>query len=483
MIFLQLITQISKNSIRKRDAIACYIIVMMSTIFGLTIHLFKPFVDILPMIINSILTLISAINTGSISSALYVNQSVIITKIVYIFEVSTYKLLFILVITVMPSILMTILIRIRRVQLTFLISVFELILISHLFLEVRIVAILTLIMVLIISLFIPFGSGVYYKIIKYAFYIPSIYKKEDKKKQSAIRVILKFIFILIIGAIFAILLQQILPYLTFYISFLLYMAIVLLIWINQSKNKTITIFRKTITYVLVAVMVLLSNNSAKGDTMFSILTLVAIFFALERIIILMKELAKHIESQSLLFLIDEINDYGDLLNQRKDIPLEIADKVSEDELIRQIIINGKLGITSKATELIGIYRSQGFKKEEHIIRGIEYEILLFETDMSFEEKETLLTDIFSKKGEGIAYQILNCDYAYVLYILDKDHEKIVDLLKNSWLLINDEMKYVLYSALLKIGDKKVADTVRKEINNFDFAKEQIESIKKEVRKK
>lgn len=160
--------------------------------------------------------------------------------------------------------------------------------------------------------------------------------------------------------------------------------------------------------------------------------------------------------------------------------MEIVGKLSEDMLTRQILINFKLGFESKAMEMIEVYKSQKLEKESHIICGIEYEIYLKNSEISIDEAEEILTGIFSQENRGLGYWKLNCDYAYILYLKDKDYGKIVDLLEEKWLLLDDEMKYILYYAFIKQDIRKAAEVVKREVSNFEEVKQRVDEWKKEV---
>lgn len=481
MFLLQYINYVTKDSKKKRDAIACLIIVMVGMFVGIVMHLVKPILDYLLSLLNhSIHYFINVINTVNTSVNIYTEDYEVIQRINMNLDKSFAEIIIFTLIVTVFFFFMLFFLRLRRGWLILLAYVLELAITAVMFKEVRTLIILTVIVLLMMQRLIPLGSGFYYKIIQYTFYIPDIYKRKERKKISVIKIILKGVCLLILGVVFAMLLNSVLSYLSVKVSFLLFIAMVVLAWMNQCSDLTTKIIRKIISYSIIIIVVLLDNNSFEIGNLSPILALVSIFFAVERVIALVKELAKRIKCESFLFLCEEINDCEELLEQRLEIPKEIVGKLSENMLTRQILINFKLGFESKAMEMIEVYKSQRFKQESHIIHGIEYEIHLKDGEISIEEAEVMLSDIFSQVNKGLGYWKLNCDYAYILYLKDKDYGKIVDLLEEKWLLLDDEMKYILYDVFIKQDNRKAAETVKREVSNFEEVKQRVDERKKEV---
>lgn len=481
MLLLQYIKEIAKESKKKRDYIACMIIVMLSIVIGMMIHFLKP-------ITNNFFTFVKDTSYYIVNGIDYNNsllnmqaefqkniQQIIMYQDKLIAQVLCYSLMIIV-----PSFLCFYFLKIKRVYLILITIILELTISMIMFKEVALFIILMIIILLMMQRFIPLGSGLYYNVMLYTFYVLDVYKNKERKKTSVINIIMKAIFLFVLGVLFAMLLNSILPYLSVKVSFLLFIALVILVWMNQSPDLTIKIIRKIISYSIIIVVVLVDNNSFEINGLSPVLALVSIFFAVERVVTLTKELAKRVENESLLFLIDEISDYEVLLKQRLEIPMEMIEKVSEDVLIRQIVINKKLGCFDKAVELIDIYMLQNFEKEFYIIQGIKYEILFEKGMLSIEEAELMLEEIFSRENKGLVYWLLNYEYAYILYLKDKDYGKIIDLLEANWLLSDDKIKYILYRALIKQGKNKGAEKVKREINKFKEVKRKVEKEKKEL---
>ena len=99
--------------------------------------------------------------------------------------------------------------------------------------------------------------------------------------------------------------------------------------------------------------------------------------------------------ESLAYLIDEINEDEILLKEKFDIIQIEQLKLSEDILLRQIIIHKKLGLPSVST-LIQTYRELGYGQETKLVNSIEY-FTIIDENTSLEKREELLSKIWNIK--------------------------------------------------------------------------------------
>lgn len=254
---------------------------------------------------------------------------------------------------------------------------------------------------------------------------------------------------------------------------MLYAAIVLLIYMNSSKSKIQMLIRKMTVYSLIAFFVLANNNSFQKSFISLIIAVVSIFFAIDRIIALFKECKNMVMQESLAYLIDEINEDEILLKEKFDIIQIEQLKLSEDILLRQIIIHKKLGLPSVST-LIQTYRELGYGQETKLVNSIEY-FTIIDENTSLEKREELLSKIWNIKVSGCEFVPLSVEYAFVLFYLKKDYEKIIEILEKHWIYLEDDCKYILYYAYKKINELVGAETVRKEIVDFQQIEERMKS--------
>ena len=357
----------------------------------------------------------------------------------------------------------------KRIQL-FIFGIIQIIVLAFLFDKVIYVLFFLIVCLFILNIFIPFGSEAYFNSIKYAYYFIELYQRdrENKIKKSKIFILVK----LGIGAIvFVISLKLLFPVCSFYLLLMLYAAIVLLIYMNSSKSKIQMLIRKMTVYGLIAFFVLANNNSFQKSFISLILAVVSIFFAIDRIIALFKECKNMVMQESLAYLIDEINEDEILLKEKFDIIQIEQLKLSEDILLRQIIIHKKLGLPSVST-LIQTYRELGYGQETKLVNSIEY-FTIIDENTSLEKREELLSKIWNIKVSGCEFVPLSVEYAFVLFYLKKDYEKIIEILEKHWIYLEDDCKYILYYAYKKINELVGAETVRKEIVDFQQIEERM----------
>lgn len=480
MFVLQYINILSKDSKKKKDLIACFLIIFVGMFLGIVVHIFEPFVDYFLLFFQAVVqSIMKIIDLKSTSFQEFTECFDIIQKIFADLNHSMLKMVFVSFILMTLTFMMIYFLKVKRVWLMLIAIILEFVINSIAFPEVKFLIFLTVTVLMMMQGLIPIGSGSYYKVIQYAVYIPCIYHRRERKEDSSVKILSFILFFLTLGAMFAFLMNSVWPYLSKKVSFLLYIAILILVWMNQCSDLTTKMIRKLICYSLIVIVVLLDNNSFDIGGLSPILALVSIFFAVERVISLAKDLAKRVENQSFLFLIDEINDDELLLEKRLEIPLEVVEKLSEDQLIRQIVINYKLKLFSEALEMIDVYKTQNFTKEFYVIRGLELEILFANNEISIEDAEEKLEEIFSFENKGLNFGPLNQNYALVLFLNDKDYSIIIDLLWEFWLLLDDEMKFVLYYAFLNQNRSRDAEKVKREINNFEEVRFSVMETRKE----
>lgn len=468
MFVLNYINILSKGSKEKKDMIACLLFVFVGMFLGIVVHILEPFVDNFLLFFQTVIqSFMKIIDMKSTSFQEFMKCFDINQKIFNDLNNTMIKLFFVFFIFMILTFVMIYFIKGYRSWCLLIIFLMEFVINSIVFQEVKFLIFLTVTVLMMMQWLIPIGSGSYFKVIQYAVYIPFIYQRRERKEASSVKIMFTILFFLTLGATFAFLMNSVWPYLSKKVSFLLYLAILILVWMNQCSDRTNKIIRKLICYSLIVVIVLLDNNTFKMGGLSPILALVSIFFAIERVISLAKEIAERVEDQSLLFLIDEIDDNELLLEKRLEVPLEVIEKLPEDKLIRQIVINYKLELYSETLKMIDVYKTHNFTKEFYVIRGIEFDILFDFDEMSIEDAEKKLKDIFSHENRGLNYGPLNYNYAIVLFLIDKDYPKIIDLLVETWLLLDDVMKYILYYAFMNQDRYKDAEKVKWEINNFE----------------
>jgi hypothetical protein len=445
-----LIEKSSGDSLKKKDFFALAFFVEMGLALSLVLELISPMINSSSHMISTMFDIMK-------------NQTAYMVTIPVDF-MSDFKFFFV---SLLPMLVMVGLMKLN-IKRGFMILVCEgiqVILFVLFYRDARLVISIVFVICLLVSVFFPIGTGAYYNLIRYANYLTDIYEHKVWKKKNWKVIIMKFA-ISCIGFVLAF--KLLFPFFSMNLLFLLFAAIVLLLWINASKDESTNNLKKILVYAVFIPFVLLSNNLFELTVQNIVLVIISIFFSLERVINLIKELMKKIENESLRYLVAEINEGDKLLNKRIELNKELKDHISEKLLIRQIVIYFKLGL-EETKELIQIYYEKDFKKESMLIGAFDY-FLESDQDVTLEKRKQRLEIICNKNEEDTCYIPILEEYAKVLYWLKLDYEKIVILLDEFWLYIEDDSKYVLYYSLLKLNNVEAANNVKREIECFEDEK-------------
>lgn len=448
------IDNVSKESIKKKDIFTCLVFIEFTIAIGLALPMIQPMFNMIGRLIEQIIQMFDYMSQGTPPASIGNN---IFYDLNFRNEIKFFHYA---MLTMVPFLILQ---KTKKGTIILIYMTLQILLSLFLFRDVGKFLFFLAVLLFCINIFIPFGSGEYFNIIKYASYIPSIYQPEISKKQK--KIIIMLIKTVVGGMAFMLALKWLIPSFTAYMLGLLFVSMILLIWINNSKNKVQIIIRKIIMYSLIVPFVLLNNNTFKRDIQSTVLVLVSIFFSIDRVVALIKELKKIIEENSLLFLLDEIEDQEKLWKNKIDFSESEQIEIPEQLLLRQIIIYSKLSL-SNINSLIKLYKDSGYTQELHLVRSIEY-FTIIDEETSLEERESLLIQIFKNENQGIEFLPLLVEYAWVLFYLKKGYDEIVQMLIEHWLYLSDKTKYILFYACYKTNDLAAAETIKREIADFN----------------
>ena len=351
--------------------------------------------------------------------------------------------------------------NIRRIYVFFLCEIIQILLFVFFFIEARYIFCLVLFIALFVTLFFPIGSGVYFNLFKYMNYIIDIFEYEENSQKKWKRMLFGIGFCWLC---LAIILKILFPFFTLNILILLLASITLLLWINSSTGKIRDYLKKILVYAFFIPFVLLSNNFFEVSIQNIVLVIISIYFAIERVINIIKLIVQKIENESLRFLLDEKKG-EDLIKERIVIDRQMQEYISEKMLIRQIVISFKLGLEDIST-LIQMYRERACVRESMLVGAIEYYIEKQE-ELSLEQRREELDIICERNAGDICFIPILEEYAYVLYCLRDGYDRIILLLDTFTLEISDNSKYILYYSYKKMNRNSEAYVVKREINNFE----------------
>lgn len=462
---LWMVSQGDRNSTKKKDLISCLFLIEIVVVIGICVAILTPYFDSIVDMIVRLEKIFSNFQQGICYNEFSDFE----------FNYNPCDLLKLFLLFLISSVLMIIPLCFKRKRsamiFTYIIS--QVIVASICFPKVGLLVLFFAVCLFLVSIFIPIGSGEYFDILKYLCYFPESYKEEKHKKGS-----LFFWIKIITGAIlFIVLAKLLIPDFSLFLLSIVCFCLIILVFISSIKKKEKALIWKIVLYTIFAIIVLINNNSYSGGIVGIALAMISIFFAIDRIVSSIKDYENVVKSESLGYLIDEINDDESLIKEKLDVLKIEKPELSEKTLLRQIVIHTKLNLLEEACRLIQIYRELEYKNQIKLVNSIECLIKMNPED-SIEEQEKTLKKVWESKNSGIEYIPLSIQYAYVLFLGKKDYNRIIEILEKHWLYIDDEYKYILYYAFIRTGDTSRAEEVKKEIDDFPQIEEKMNELDK-----
>lgn len=231
----------------------------------------------------------------------------------------------------------------------------------HLYLEILIVVGLILLLIAFVSI----GKNRVYNFVQNLNYFEEViwnYFEENPVKIKEKSLIIKFL--LTISFVFVIDFAMV-RLLNFNIKFstILACSAILLAWLYQNKSVTEPfLLKKLVIYFIFFIATLIGNLKNELSILETPLLFISIFFTMDRIIALSKEMRDLIISKSILFYYDHENIKPSiLLSEIKEIKyLENVD-IGELELVRQMVIRLRLELEEEFLILSDIYMKNGYE--------------------------------------------------------------------------------------------------------------------------
>ncbi len=299
----------------------------------------------------------------------------------------------------------------------------------HLYLEILIVVGLILLLIAFVSI----GKNRVYNFVQNLNYFEEViwnYFEENPVKIKEKSLIIKFL--LTISFVFVIDFAMV-RLLNFNIKFstILACSAILLVWLYQNKSVTEPfLLKKLVIYFIFFIATLIGNLKNELSILETPLLFISIFFTMDRIIALSKEMRDLIISKSILFYYDHENIKPSiLLSEIKEIKyLENVD-IGELELVRQMVIRLRLELEEEFLILSDIYMKNGYEKYIQFVQGNVYFINL-ELDKipNYTNLKLILESIFDHNNQKIFIPKLYEEYIYILISLG-EVEKAKEILK------------------------------------------------------
>lgn len=310
-----------------------------------------------------------------------------------------------------------------------LVAIVTIIVSFHLYLEILIVVGLILLLIAFVSI----GKNRVYNFVQNLNYFEEViwnYFEENPVKIKEKSLIIKFL--LTISFVFVIDFAMV-RLLNFNIKFstILACSAILLAWLYQNKSVTEPfLLKKLVIYFIFFIATLIGNLKNELSILETPLLFISIFFTMDRIIALSKEMRDLIISKSILFYYDHENIKPSiLLSEIKEIKyLENVD-IGELELVRQMVIRLRLELEEEFLILSDIYMKNGYEKYIQFVQGNVYFINL-ELDKipNYTNLKLILESIFDHNNQKIFIPKLYEEYIYILISLG-EVEKAKEILK------------------------------------------------------
>ncbi|HEM3213339.1 hypothetical protein [Streptococcus suis] len=278
---------------------------------------------------------------------------------------------------------------------------------------------------------IPLGDKRYFKIIQYLNYLEEIssnYKLQnnlDSKRsmksdfKSTLIIFINVVSIVIISYS----LNKLLSF-SFQLSMVLSISIIVLIWIYKEETKKEKYLLKKISiYSVFFCFTLIGSNETDSNFLKLILVLISLFFTLEALLNLFKEVENLIISNSILYYHEnEEIELKDLLKEITDIHYLKQIDVSEFELVRQIAIRLHLSLNKEFLELADLYAQKGYTNYLQYVEGNRY-FINYASDIPLKNLKANLESIFSvKTNQRIWLPELFADYCYIMLKMNRLEE-------------------------------------------------------------
>ena len=325
----------------------------------------------------------------------------------------------------------------------------------------------TLIIVLfgILIIFHPIGNGKYYTVVQYLNYFEDIlynwWGNSTKNKKSR----KKIIFLIILFITMSYCLFRLFPVGVGF-SLLLTLLVVFIIWVyTGSASKEMKLLKKIFIYSIFFGFTLIGNLEIGSDVLKVPVLFITLFFALDLIIVLSKEMKEIIVEKSILYYY-EYETIDKLLLIKELINIDILHEVdvTELELVKQIAIRIRLGFYQEVLKLSDIYKSREFQNYRQFVEGniffLTFDETTFDDADSLKTSKERLSNILELEGQNIRLPELSEIYARVLFKLEQFDDAIV-YFKESIMYMSEESRLMYIEACEQVGDIKQAEYIRR----------------------
>ena len=470
-LLLPSINYVSKNDLKKRDFLSILygiLFLIFACIFLVVVYQqIKPFILQPAVAFANLYFIIDAIFSGKSEFLQYVPSTQnadslkLFSEIIFDELVLLFKMLFPMIISLVTMFLF----KKQNFESKVFIAI-SIILIYTLIFGVYFQAALIIVLFGILIIFHPIRNGKYYTVVQYLNYFEEIlynwWGSRTKNKKS----IKKIIFLIILFITMSYCLFRLFPALGVDFSLLLTLLVVFTMWIyNGSAGKESKLLKKIFIYIIFFGFTLIGNLEIGSDVLKVPVLFITLFFALDRIIALSKEMKEIIVEKSILYYY-EYETIDKLLLIKELINIDILHEVdvTELELAKQIAIRIKLGLYQEVLKLSDIYKNREFQNYRQFVEGNIFFLTFDET--TFDDADSLkslkerLSNILELEGQNIFLPELYEIYAKVLFKLDQFNDAIAYFNENI-MYLSEESRLMYIKACEQVEDIKQAEYIRR----------------------
>ncbi|WP_136273602.1 hypothetical protein [Streptococcus pyogenes] len=283
--------------------------------------------------------------------------------------------------------------------------------------------------IILLLTYIPIGKEKYYSVIQHLNYFEEViynYFFENPINNWKASLIKKALWFLVFIVIWDFSLISLFEF-SVALSTVLCCSVILIVWFYKDRDsKEIQLLKKLIIYIIFFVVTIIGNYQISTDILKIPILFVSLFFALDRIIALSKEVNDLICSKSIIYYLDHNGiKTNNLLKEIIDVTYLSQIDISEIELVRQILIRYQLELNEEIVTLSEIYHRNKEQNYLQLVDGISYFIEFEESWLdNLEELKERVNKIVSYKEQKIYYIRILKEYAFILYYMGDYSESI-----------------------------------------------------------
>lgn len=316
---------------------------------------------------------------------------------------------------------------------------------------------------LLIIVIIPVGSGKYFKVLENLNYLIEIGRNhfgdypvrlDNKDLSKKLFLIAMCWFFITIGLINV----MVIPTLP---AFVLVSSLTLLIYLNEeNENKIYGLLKKVVVFILFFAIALYANASVEADIAKVFVLFITLFFSIDRIFSLSKEATKLIKAESILYYVEDTDiPAKELISEVIDIKY-INEKITELELVKQLLLRYRLDSETEFWELTEIYKKYDYVYYLQLVKSLEYFYKHkggeLENPRKLKEK---LTKIIVLENQKIVPVFIFLEYADVLYFLG-EFEEAIDYYMNYFAYADNNQKINLYNSYIQEQREEEAERLK-----------------------